>query len=51
MSRPISPYGTPRKCSVCLKPAIVWVLTTKDQTGAPDKSSVQPRCADHEETK
>lgn len=51
MSRPISQYGTPRKCAVCLKPATVWVLTSKDKLGAPDTSSVQPRCADHEETK
>ncbi len=49
MSRPISPYSTPRKCTVCLKSATVWMLTTKDKTGAPDKSSVQPRCADHGE--
>ena len=51
MSRPISPYSTPRKCTVCLAPATLWVLTSKDKTGALDKSSVQPRCAEHEETK
>ena len=50
-SRPISIYGTPRKCSVCQKPATLWVLTAKDIYGVPDKSSVQPRCAEHEETK
>ena len=48
MSRPISQYSTPRKCTVCLKPATVWVLTAKDQRGGPDKCSVQPRCSDHE---
>ncbi len=51
MSRPISIYSTPRKCSVCQKPATLWVLTAKDVLGAPDKSSVQPRCVDHEETR
>ena len=48
MSRPISQYSTPRKCTVCQKPATVWVLTSKDIFGAADKSSVQPRCLEHD---
>jgi hypothetical protein len=50
-SRPIASYQTPRKCTVCQKPATVWVKTAKDIYGAPDKSSIQPRCAEHEETR
>jgi hypothetical protein len=48
MSRPISQYSTPRKCSVCLQPATVWVLASKDIYGSPNKSSVQPRCNNHD---
>ena len=48
MSRPISQYSTPRKCTVCQQPATVWVLTSKDVFGAADKSSVQPRCQLHD---
>ena len=51
MNRPISHFGTPRKCTVCLKPATVWVLASKDYLGELDKSSIQPRCAEHEETR
>lgn len=48
MTKNISEYSTPRKCSVCQQPATYWVYK-KAKTGEDDLSSPQPRCETHKE--
>ena len=48
MTKPISEYSTPRKCSVCQQRATVWNFKN-DKKGGIDSSSRSPRCEEHKE--
>lgn len=50
MTKPISEYATPRKCSVCQQPATVWSFKS-DKKGGINLSSRSARCEEHKETK
>jgi hypothetical protein len=49
MTKPISEHSTPRKCSICLKPASIWNFTA-NKFGGINKSTKTPRCVEHGET-